>query len=303
MFITLRRIFRFGWQGFIRNKGLSFGVIFIMTIVILGVSSLGLFKKVSDALISEVRKKVDISVYFKSGTSEEDIMRIKESLYKFSPGIIDVDYVSSEEAHKSFLERHQKDPLYLQALAQVGGNPFLPSLDIKARSPDLYAQIATFLTQGPFKNAIEKVSYYQNKTVINRLFALTRNIKVFGILLSIGLIFLTALVIFATIKLTIFAFEDKITTMRLVGASNWFIRGPFVVQSLLYGFFAVAFANLLLFLTLSAFNQKFIDWFFNFDILNYFKSAFPIFLLWQLVFASLVGFFSSLIAMRKYLKV
>ena len=274
-----------------------------MVIAILAVSSLGLFKKVSDSLIEQARKKVDVSVYFKLDTPEEVIMNVRNALYKFSPGIADVKYVSSDEAKKTFLQRHEKDPLYLQALEQVGRNPFLPSLDIKAKSPNLYAQISTFLIQGPFKDSVERVSYYQNKAVINKLFSLTKNIKTFGIFLSIALVILVVLVVFATIKLTIFAFQGEIATMRLVGASNWFIRGPFIVQSLLYGIFAVFLSDLIIFISLAALEPKFLNWFFNFDLLNYFKGSFFTFFIWQLVFSLLLGVFSSLVAMRKYLKV
>jgi cell division transport system permease protein len=303
MFTNLKRIFRFGWQSFSRNKGLSSQVIFIMTVAVFTITSLLIFKELSSFLIAQAQKKVDISVYFKKEVEEPQILQVKEELYKFSDQIESVDYISKTKAQEIFVQKHKGDPLYLQALEEIGENPFLASLNIKARSPDFYAQISNFLTQGVFKNLIEKVSYYESEKIINRLFALTNNIKTAGILLSLILGILVVLITFNTVKLTIFAFRDEISTMRLVGASNWFIRGPFLVQGLLYGIFAVLIADLIIFAILEFVNPKLENWLLDFNLLNYFKENFLLLLSIQIVFAFALGIFSSLIAVRKYLKV
>jgi cell division transport system permease protein len=303
MFTNLKRILKFGWQSFARNKGLSSQVIFIMTVAVFTITSLLIFKELSSFLITQAQKKIDISVYFKKDTPEEEILQVKDQLFKFSDKIESVDYVSKEKAQEIFVQRHREDPLYLQALEEVGENPFLASLNIKAESPDFYAQISNFLTQGPFQNLIEKVSYYQNKKVIDKLFALTNNIKTAGILLSLILGILVVLITFNTVKLTIFASRDEISTMRLVGASNWFIRGPFLIQSLLYGIFAVGICNLIFFTTLNFLDPKLEAWILGFSLLNYFQENFLFLFLIQIAFAFTLGMFSSLIAVRKYLKV
>ncbi|MBZ9572968.1 permease-like cell division protein FtsX [Patescibacteria group bacterium] len=303
MFTSLKRVLKFGWQGFLRNKGLSSQVIFIMTIAVLVITSLFIFKELSNFLIAEAQKKVDVSVYFKKDTSEESILEVKEGLYKFSAEIEDVQYTSREKAQEIFLQKHKDDPLYLEALEEVGENPFLASLNIRAKDPTFYAQISNFLTQGIFKNLIEKVSYYENKKIIDRLFALTSNIKTAGILLSLILGILVVLITFNTVKLTIFTSKDEIATMRLVGASNWFIRGPFLVQSFLYGIFAVLIADLIFFGGLSFLNSGLENWILGFNFLNYFQENFLFLILIQIGFAFALGTFSSLLAVRKYLKV
>lgn len=303
MLTNLKRIFKFGWKGFLRNKGLSSQVIFIVTVAVLVVTSLFLFQELSSFLIARAQEKVDISVYFKKETSEENILETKEGLYKFSEQIEEVRYISREKAQEIFLQKHKEDPLYLQALHELGENPFLASLEIKAKGPAFYAQISNFLVEGPFGNLIEKVSYYESEKVINRLFALTDNIKTAGILLSLILGILVVLITFNTVRLTIFASKDEIATMRLVGASNWFIRGPFLVQSLLYGIFAVLIADLIFFGSLNFLNSRLESWLLSFSLLNYFQENFLFLVSLQIVFAFALGIFSTLLAVRKYLKV
>jgi len=303
MLTSLKRILKFGWQSFSRNKGLSFQVIFIFSLAVLTITSLFLFRGLSNFLIAEAQKKVDISVYFKKDTTEPEILQIEEELYEFSPQIKSVYYVSREQAQEIFLQKHQDDPFYLQALEEVGGNPFLASLNIKARSPAFYAQVSNFLSVGPSQSLIEKVSYYENEKIIDKLFSLTGNVRTAGIVLSLILGILVILITFNTVRLTIFAFRDEISTMRLVGASNWFIHGPFLWQGLLYGIFGILIADLILFSTLGFLSARLENWTLGFNLLNYFKGNFLLLFLGQIVFAFALGIISSFVAVRKYLKV
>lgn len=274
-----------------------------MTFAVSVLTSLYLSREVSSFLISQAQKKVDIAVYFKKDTKESTILQVRDKLHKFGSGIESVNYISDVQAKNLFLQKHKGDSLYLQALKEVGGNPFLPSLNVKAKNPSLYAQISSFLTTGSFKNSIARVSYYQNEKVIKKLFGLSRNIKTIGIGLSLLLILLTIFITFSTIKLTILAFRKEISTMRLVGATNWFIRGPFIIQSCLYAFFAVLVTDFIFLAFLMYLNPKLQSWFFDLNILKYFESNFFFLLFAQLVFGLTLSIGSSLIAVRKYLKI
>lgn len=299
----MKRVCKFAWQSFSRNKGLSFQVIFIMVVAMMVVSSLFVFRGLSTFLIDEAEKKVDVSVYFKKEVGEQDIFTVRKELYGFSSQIESVGYTSKEQAKEIFLQRHKDDPLYLAALEEVGGNPFLASLNIKAKNPMFYAQISEFLTAGPFTEIIEKVSYYENKTVIERLFALTGNIKQAGLILGIFLIILVFLIIFNTIKLTIFALREEVSTMRLVGASNWFIRGPFIIQGILYGIISLIIVDILMLFFFAIFSNGMQAWLFGFNLMDHFQSSFLILFVLQIIFGFILGGVSSFLAVRKYLKV
>ena len=303
MLTSLKRVLKFSWIGFLRNKALVLEVIFVMAISISLITCLFLSQGISEFLINYLQDKADISVYFEQNTSEQEIIKVEEALYQFSNEIESVEYISQEKALQIFTETHKNDPDSLEALEQVGDNPFLPSLVIKAHDPIYYTEISNFLSQDSFKNVINKIPYYDNKRVIDRLSAITDTIKTITIVLGLILGLLAVLITFNTIKLTIFASKDEISTMRLVGASNWFIKGPFVIQGILYGVISVLVVDVLFFIFLMFFSPKLQIFFSGFNLLNYFQTQYGSLFLVQITFVGIVSIVSTLLALNKHLKV
>jgi len=303
MLTSLKRVLKFSWIGFLRNKALVLEVIFVMTISVSLITCLFLFQGISEFLINYLQDKADISVYFNQNTSEQEIVKVEEALYQFSNEIESVEYISQEKALQIFTETHKNDPKSLEALEQVGDNPFLPSLVIKARDPIYYIQISNFLSQDSFKDVINKIPYYDNKKVIDRLSAITDTIKTITIGLTLILGLLAILITFNTIKLGIFASKDEISTMRLVGASNWFIKGPFVIQAILYGVISILVIDISFFIFLIFFSPKLQIFFSGFDLFDYFQAEYASLFLIQIIFVGVVSVVSTLLALNKHLKV
>jgi len=304
MFSSFKRVLKFGWQGFIRNKGLSLQVVFIMAVAVFLITSFFLAKGTAGFLMAEVQKRVDLSVYFKETVTEDEVLEVKGELSKFSEEIQAIEYVSKEMAQALFQEDHKADDLWLEALEEVEGNPFPASLNIKSDNPVHYATISSFLEASDFSDMIGRISYNQakNQRAIERLFDLNTALKIGGIAFILIVGVLIILITSNIIKLTIVARQEELTTMRLVGASNWFVKGPFLVQSILYGLFAVVAVNLLFFGGLYLFNANIQTWLLRFDLLGYFQVNFLSFLSFQFVFVVLLGMLSSLVAVRKYSK-
>jgi len=303
MLTSLKRVLKFSWIGFLRNKALVLEVIFVITISISLITCLFLSQGISEFLINYLQDKADISVYFEQNTSEQEIIKVEEALYQFSNEIESVEYISQEKALQIFTETHKNDPDSLEALEQVGNNPFLPSLVIKAHDPIYYTEISNFLSQDSFKDVINKIPYYDNKRVIDRLSAITDTIKTITIVLGLMLGLLAVLITFNTIKLTIFASKDEISTMRLVGASNWFIKGPFIIQGILYGVISILIVDILLFIFLIFFSPKLQVFFSGFNLFNYFQAECASLFLIQIIFVGIVSVVSTLLALNKHLKV
>jgi len=303
MLTSLKRILKFSWIGFLRNKALVIEVIFVMTISISLITCLFLSQGLSEFLINYLEDKADISVYFKQNTSEQEIIKVEEALYQFSNEIESVEYISQEKALQIFTETHKDDPDSLEALEQVGDNPFLPSLVIKTLDPVYYIQISNYLSQDSFKDVIEKIPYYDSRRVIDRLSAITDTIKTITIVLGLILGLLAVLITFNTIKLTIFASKDEISTMRLVGASSWFIKGPFVIQGILYGVISILVVDILFFIFLIFFSPKLQIFFSGFNLFNYFQAECGSLFLIQITFVGIVSIVSTLLALNKHLKV
>lgn len=302
MFISLKRVCRSGWLNFRRQGGLTIATIFILVITILQVSSLLLFHQFSQLLISNLKDKADISVYFKPESSEEDILGIKEKVSKI-PEVKDVEYVSKEKALEKFIQQHKEEPLLMESLAELGKNPFLASLSIMAREPSLYGQVVDFLEKNSSRQLIEKIDYYQRKTVLEKIAAISKGVGQAEIVFTIVFGLIAVFVAFNAIRLAIYSMREEISIMRLVGASNWFVRGPFLIQGLIAGFFAALIAFLLSLIICYFLSPKIESFFFDINLFRYFLFNFFSILLLQIAVGVGLGALSSIIAMKKYLKV
>ncbi len=304
MWLNLKRIIHLAWQSFIRNKGLSFQVIFIMAVAVLFVASFFVARGIGLTLLTEIEKKVDISIYFRADISEQDILKVRDQIALFSDKIKRIDYVSPDDALSLFKQEHQDDPLYLNALNEIDTNPFLPSLNVYSEDPVYYEKISTFFSNPNNQNMVEKISYEQpkNRQAIERLFALLTSIKIIGLVVAILLGLLVIVITANIINLTLAILQEEIATMKLVGASNWFVRGPFIAQTIFYGLFAVLIVDLLAGAGIYFFNLKAGSWLLGFNIFSYFWRNLPLILVSQLVFVLSLGVAATFLVMRKRLK-
>lgn len=300
--ISLKRIIKSGWNNFSRNIGLNLAAIFIMVMVIFMISFIYFLNPVSDVLIADVEKKVDISVYFNEGTLEENIYEVKAEIAKI-PQVKEVEYISKEEAFDIFIEAHKDDPVLMESLTEVGYNPFLASLNVKAQETSQYEQVASFLETGPFKDLINKVDYHQRKPVIEKVYSFTSGIKRIGVILGLFFGLIAVLIAFNTVRITIHNSNEEISIMRLVGASNWFVRGPFLVQGIIVGIIAALISLLVFFGASWAIDGKLKTIISNISIFQIFLSNIFVLLLIQLATGIGLGIASSLVAVRRYLKI
>jgi len=302
MLTSLKRIIKNGCKDFSRNLSLSLATIFIMVIVISFPTALFILNPASKILISNIEKKVDISVYFNEDAKKEDILSAKEAIAKL-PEVKEVVYLSKEETMEKFVERHKNDPVLMESLAELGENPFLASVNIKAKDLSQYEQITKFLENAPFAKIIKKVDYYERKPIIERIFSVISKINKIGIILAVTAGIIAFLVAFSTIKTSIYSARKEIEIMRLVGASNWFIRGPFFVQGVIVGVISALITFSLTFAFCFFLNSKIQSLFFGVDIFRIFLENMGVLFLTQLGVGIGLGVISSMIAIRKYLKV
>lgn len=235
----IKRIIRTGFLNFWRNGFVSLASVLILTITLFVVGSLVFFSAIMDASLTQLENKVDINVYFVAEAPEEEIFSLQESLEKL-PEVEEVSYTSREQALKQFRERHEDDFLTIQALEELDENPLGASLNIKARETSQYEGIARFLentNQGVSGEAqiIDTINYYQNKAAIDRLTAVIEGAERLGFAIVLVLAVISIMITFNTIRLAIYSSREEIAVMRLVGADNKYIRGPFIIEGFLYG--------------------------------------------------------------------
>ncbi len=302
MFITLKRVIKSGWANFSRNSWLATATVFIMVMVISLVTSLYLLRGMTDFLIKELEAKVDLSVYFQKDVSEREILNAKEELSKLSE-VKEVEYISSEQALEKFKERHKDNPIILETLTEIGDNPLPASLNIKVFEAPQYENLVSYLQGSSFQNLIEKIDYQEQKPVIERLYTITSGLNTGGIIFSLILAFLAVLVAFNTIRLAIYNSRDEISVQRLVGASNWFIRGPYIFQGAISGFFATLICLLIFTILSFILSSKLETFALGFNLFGFYThNLFLVFSI-QLATGIILGVVSSIIAIRKYLQI
>ncbi len=298
----LKRVIKTGLLSFWRNRWISSATIGIMVITLGLITGLIILSAVTDAVLTDLEEKVDITVYFKLDIPENDILQVKEELELF-PEVKMIEYVSRDEALVRFSESHKDNPLITQSLEELGDNPLEASLNIKAKEISEYVSIASFLESKRFSSIIDTVNYQENRKVIERLSSIIGMARRSGYALSAVLLIVALLVTFNTIRLTIYSLKDEIGVMRLVGGSNWYIRGPFMVEGILYGLIA-SIITIILFLPVIAFlSPKLIGFLPGIELSSYFYSNFWEIFFLQTLIAVVLGVISSLIAMRRYLRI
>jgi cell division transport system permease protein len=306
--LNAKRVWRSGVQNFFRNGLVSFSSVVIMTITLFIISSTILLAGFLNYSLEKVKEKVDINVYFVTTASEPDILAVKKSLETL-PEVSSVEYISSDQALLDFKEKHSGDALTLQAIDELGYNPLGASLNIRAKDPSDYAGIATFLegnstellSSGGSK-IIDKINYSQNKVVIDRLTSIINSTNMLGLWLAIIFVIISIIITFNTIRLTIFMAKDEISVMRLVGASNKYVKGPFMVSGILCGLISAFIIIVLFAVGTFLVNKYYGSYFVGFDLFGYYMSNF--FSILGVIGGGgiILGGLSSYLAARKYLK-
>ncbi len=299
--VTFKRIIKAGLKNFWRNGWLSTATVSIMVLTLMVIGILLMLNVVASAVLINIQNKIDISVYFRGEAIEEDVLIVKSQLEKL-PEVLRVDYISREEALMKFREKHKDNPYLIQGLQELGENPLEASLNIKAKEASQYEEISKFLEGISYSNIIDKVDYRQNKEVINKLANIIINIKIIGLSLSGLLVLIVVLVTFNSIRLAIYSSREEIKIMRLVGANNWFIRGPFIVEGVLYGIISSLITLAILYPVFWFVSPKISGFLPIGSLLTYFQANFFALLVLLLGVGIILGVVSSFLAIRKYLR-
>ena len=305
IWVNIKRVVKAGFINFWRNGWVSLATILIMVITLSAIGSLVFGKAVLLTVLEQLEDKVDITVYFKTDAAESDIVFLEDSLSKLDE-IKALDYVSREDALLAFEERHADNSLIIQSLEELEDNPLGASLNIKAKNPSQYESIARFLEAGLSAQAgasiIDKINYRQNKMVIDRLTSILNTAKNLGTGLSLVLVFIALLVTFNTIRLAIYTSKEEIKIMRLVGASNRYIRSPFMIEGVLYGVVSTI-VTMAMFYPLTYWLGPMSERFFGgINIFYYYLANFFQLFIVLLAIGVFLGTVSSWIAARRYLR-
>ena len=288
--------------NFWRNGWLSVAAVSVLVMSLYVVGMVFVMIMTADSVLKNVEDRINVSIYFKADVPEDKIMEIKKDLENYSE-IKSVDYISKDQALENFKKNNANEPVIIQSLEEIGDNPLLPALVIKANNSSQYQAISDYVSSSSFQEEVSRVNYGKNKEIISKLNNIIFQIKKVGLILASIFGLVSILIIFNTIRITIYTHRQEIEVMRLVGASNTFIRLPFIFEGMLYGITAMIFALILLFITL-----KFAAPYISSAVPAQNLMAFYLNNIWMLLgtqgaFGIFLGVASSWIAVRKYLKI
>jgi len=259
-----------------------------------------------NSILSYLETKPQVTVYFQTKTPETQIFKVRDELMN-SGKVLSLKYISKNEAFNIYKQLNKDNPLLLE---MVSADILPPSLEIYAKKPIFLPEIAEYLKK---QGDIDEVQYEKN--IIDKLLILTNTIRKTALIFFSYLIIMSILVLITMILFKIALKESEITLLRLIGATNFYIRKPYVMESLFLGItasilsFGIFALSVLYFnpflqsylkgittLSVDVFNYQLVIW-----PLNYI--FFTIVFISTLIFGAIIASAASYIATNKYLKV
>ncbi|HCM52236.1 TPA: hypothetical protein DIS56_03875 [Candidatus Saccharibacteria bacterium] len=302
-FIKLERIVKTGAVNFIRNIWLAIAAIAMMTttltILLVAVVANATFSN----SITDLTSRIDVSVYLKDSVTEQQRNQLRADL-KNIDNVKSIEYVTKEQALKDFREDHANDPETLSAVSEVD-NTLPASLKIKVYDPNRLQTIKDFVDKKEIQALqSEQTSYSgERKEAIDSIAKATDFFRKAGIVSIIIFIIISILIIFNTIRMTIFNRRDELIIMRLLGASPWYIKGPFVVETTMYGIMAAVVSIAIVWGLFAIASSLEVSSLLDIDFSrNYFSRHLWLIVVAQIGAGIIIGAVSSAVATRRYLK-
>jgi len=305
-----RRIWRAGFINFWRNGVVSLASVLVFTVSLFVIGGLLIGNALLGAVLTDLKDKVDVTVYFTLDADAQAVdLLIKQ--VEALPEVKNTEYLSSEDVLTEFKKTHENDSLILQAIDELEGqNPLPAELNIRANDPEQYNTIVNYLKNeslisqnGGTKDIVDRINFDDNKIAIERFSELSNSAEQIGFYVGIISALIAVLVAFNTIRIAIYSSREEIGVMRLVGADDSYIRGPFIVEGIIYGIAGTIISLLLLFPLMRWVSEITRNFYGVLDLGNYYITHFHILLAIVLGFGALMGIFSSFLAVRKYLRV
>lgn len=305
-FITFRRILKTGFVNFVRNLWLATAGIAMMLVTLTIVLFLVIANATFSNTIKQITSKIDVSVYLKDSVTTSQRNKLISEV-KGLNNVQSVSYISKDQALQTYKQQNASNLDLLLAISQTD-NPLPATLLIKPKDPNKLQDLKNFLERPNIKALQSDVTSYSGdrKTAIDKISSAAVVLREAALIGVIIFTLVSILIIFNTIQMAIFNRRDEITIMRLLGANTNYIRGPFVVETMMYGIIAgivsVIICGSLFTVASSTFEATSLGLLDINYASDYFAQHFWIILTAQVAIGILIGAVSSIFATRRYLK-
>jgi cell division transport system permease protein len=299
------RITKTGLRNFIRNAWLSTAATAVMTVTLSLVAISYIANQALTSTIQGIENKIDVSVFLSDSDTPTQINAFKAQLLQ-QPNVQSVGFISKDDALKQYEQENAGNPKLLEAVS-VADNPLPASLNIQAKNPNNLQPIVNYIDQPANTSLLSTsgtaVSYSgSRKDTIDKIVKTSNFLKGVGLVASVIFIVISTLIIFNTIRMAIFTRREEIEIMKLVGATNWFIRGPFIFEAALYGIIAAVLALIFVYLVVLSGAPKLSSYINTDSITTYMQTHIALVAFVELTIGIAIGGTSSLVALKRYLK-
>lgn len=305
--LTFFRMCQYGINNFSRNAWLTIAATAVMTITLLIVFVTVAAQNVLTDTTTDISRRIDRSIYLVTGTTNEQAKPIIDSLGKLE-NVESVKFISSADGRANLAKDNKTDQGVISALT-IANNLIPATIRVNLKNTNDTSQLVSFVNDNQeLKKYIDPSrppSFMgDRKSPTDTIAAWTRTAQEVGIVASVIFAAISILIIFNTIRMAIFNRKDEIEMMKLIGADKSFIRGPFVVEAIVYGFIAALIATGLGGLVLTSLRGKVADWGIVIEpTINLFMTYSGIVLLAMIVLGAIIGVISSLMATQRYLRI
>jgi cell division transport system permease protein len=305
--ITFLRMCRYGVNNFTRNTWLTIAATAVMTLTLITVLITVAAQNILTDTATHIARNIDRSIYLKTGTTEKQAAPIINDLKKLS-NIDSVSFISTDQGKADFAQKNKSDLKTLNALTEAT-DKIPATIRVNLKNANDTSQLVNFVkTDQPLKQYIDESTppsfMGERKSATDTIAAWTRTAQEVGIGASIIFTAMSMLIIFNTIRMAIFNRRDEIEMMKLIGADKGFIRGPFVVEAMVYGFIAAVIATALTFAIMLSIHDKVAAWGVSIQpTMELYTTYIGLVLLGAIFVGALIGTISSLLATRRYLKI
>lgn len=300
--LSLLRIIKFALQDIARNLGLSSMTVLILILMLLSVNTLIIINVLTGEAIKSIKEQIDVSIFFQPESTAKQIEEVKKYVSAF-PEVREMIYFTPEQVLSQFREQHKDNAEVLASLDELGDNPLGATLIVKTREPRDYEKIVKALAVPEYENIIEAKTFGDTEKAIARIQAVTSQVEKFTAGISVLFAFIAFLIIFNTIRVAIYTQRVEITIKKLVGASNWFVRGPYLIEALVFTCASVLLSAGMVYLGLRMLDPYIAVIFGRAGVLtNYYFSHTILLLSAQFCGVLLLTVLSSLLAMRRHLR-
>ena len=301
--ITLWRMFKTGFRNLFRNAWLSIAATAIMVVTLVIVAFFAFSALFLQNQLAAVREKIDLTVFLRDEATPDQVKQLQANIQTFD-NVAEVRYVSKTDALER-LRTSSKDGEQLAKTATEIGNPLPASLEVRTETLENLDSLNSQIKADSGAIIVASTSNDDSdvrRKVVDRIVSISSGVSKVGTVISVAFLLISLMIIFNTIRMAIFTRREEIEIMKLVGATNWYIRGPFLIEGAMYGIIGATIAMAITLPLINVARPLFTSYFNASDVVTFVTDRIFLVTIAMYTLGIVIGTLSSFLAISRHLK-